>query len=160
MSDTTTQPAETVTAVTDSDSSAVTDSATGASATDAVESDSTAAVGTEAPADDADKFPREVVEKLRQENGRYRQRAALADTYAERLHSELVRATGRLADPADLAFDAGHLDDADALNAAIDDLLDAKPHLATRRPTGDIGQGQRGATSSSFSLLETLKQLT
>ena len=70
-------------------------------------------------------FPREVVEKLRQENGRYRQRAQQADTLARRLHLELVRATGRLADPSDLEFDEEHLDDPDALVAAVDELLAA-----------------------------------
>ena len=37
---------------------------------------------------------REVVEKLRQENGKYRRRAAKADTYAQRLHTELVPRPG------------------------------------------------------------------
>ena len=46
-------------------------------------------------------FSRSYVEELRQENGKYRQRAAKADTYAQRLHTELVRATGKLADPTD-----------------------------------------------------------
>lgn len=107
-----------------------------------------------------DTFPREVVEELRKENGRYRQRAKQADTLAQRLHVELVRATGRLADPDDLPFDEGHLDDPQALAAALDDLLDRKPHLATRKPSGDIGQGQRGTTSEPFSLLGLLKQRT
>ena len=106
-----------------------------------------------------DMFPREVVEKLRQENGRYRQRAQAADTLAHRLHTELVRATGRLADPTDLPFDAEHLDDPEKLAAAVDELLDTTPHLASRKPTGDIGQGQRGPASGSFSLLDTLKGL-
>lgn len=91
-------------------------------------------------------FPREYVEKLRRESARYRDRARSADVLGQRLHTELVRATGRLADPSDLAFDATHLDDPDALAAAIDDLLDRKPHLASRRPTGEIGQG---ATASA-----------
>ncbi|POX82192.1 hypothetical protein C3477_23860 [Mycobacterium kansasii] len=86
-------------------------------------------------------FPRSYVEELRQENGKYRQRAQAGEVYAQRLHTELVRATGRLADPTDLPFDAEHLDDADKLAAAIDDLLSRKPHLANRRPVGDIGQG-------------------
>ena len=113
----------------------------------------------EAVPDDADTFPRSYVEDLRQENGRYRQRAQLADTYATRLHTELVRATGRLADPSDLPYDAAHLDDADALTAAVDALLADKPHLASRKPSGDIGQGNRGGTSEPFSLLNTLKSL-
>lgn len=112
-------------------------------------------------AEEPDTFPRAVVEKLRQENGKYRQRAQRADDLAQRLHTELVRATGKLADPSDLPFDENHLDDPDALAAAVDDLLDRKPHLATRRPTGDIGQGQRGpATAGSFSLLSLLKERT
>jgi len=109
---------------------------------------------------DDDTFPRSVVEELRRENGRYRQRAQQADELAHRLHTELVRATGRLADPSDLDYDDAHLDDPDALTTAIDDLLERKPHLATRRPSGDIGQGQRGPASGSFSLLDTLKGLT
>ncbi|MCB0931654.1 MAG: hypothetical protein KDB71_07110 [Mycobacterium sp.] len=88
-----------------------------------------------------DTFPRTYVEELRQENGRYRQRAAQADTYAQRLHTELVRATGRLADPTDLPFDAEHLEDGDKLSLALDDLLARKPHLSNRKPVGDIGQG-------------------
>ncbi|UHJ55711.1 hypothetical protein LT337_00840 [Mycolicibacterium fortuitum] len=110
---------------------------------------------------DAETFPREYVEKLRQENGKYRQRAGEADALATRLHTELVRATGRLADPTDLPFDADHLADADKMIGAINELLEAKPHLATRRPTGDIGQGQRGpASGGGFSLLGMLKERT
>lgn len=110
--------------------------------------------------EDAETFPREYVEKLRTENGKYRQRAGEADALAARLHTELVRATGRLADPTDLPFDAGHLADADKLAGAIDALLEAKPHLASRRPTGDIGQGNRGQGGGSFSLLQMLKDRT
>lgn len=111
------------------------------------------------PDTDAETFPREVVEKLRQENSRYRQRAQHADTLAARLHTELVRSTGRLADPSDLPFDEAHLDDPEALAAAVDELLAAKPHLANRRPVGDIGQGNRGGTGEPFSLLGRLKNL-
>lgn len=109
---------------------------------------------------DPEMFPRQVVEDLRKENGKYRQRAQQADTYAARLHTEMVKATGRLADPTDLPFDEDHLADAGNMVAAIDALLEAKPHLASRRPVGDIGQGQRGSTAQPFSLLQTLKDLT
>jgi hypothetical protein len=91
--------------------------------------------------DEPDTFPRSYVEELRQESGRYRQRAQRADDLAQRLHAELVRATGKLADPTDMPFDENHLDDPEALTAAVDDLLTRKPHLASRRPAGDIGQG-------------------
>ena len=38
-------------------------------------------------AGDDETFPRAVVEKLRDENAKYRQRAQTADTLAERLHT-------------------------------------------------------------------------
>ncbi|QZT54605.1 hypothetical protein [Mycolicibacterium austroafricanum] len=93
------------------------------------------------PESDPDTFTRDYVEGLRQENGKYRQRAQRADELAHRLHTELVRATGKLADPTDLEFDEDHIADAAKMIAAIDDLLTRKPHLASRRPAGDIGQG-------------------
>lgn len=98
--------------------------------------------------EEADTFPREYVERLRQENGKYRQRAQHADDLAHRLHRELVRSDGRLQDPTDLDFSDDHLaDDGVSLTEAITDLLARKPHLAARRPIGDVGQGatsQRG----------------
>ncbi len=86
-------------------------------------------------------FPREYVEQLRDENAKHRTRAARSDEFANRLHAALVAATGRLADPSDLAFDEAHLEDPDQLEAAIDRLVASKPHLASRRPAGDVGQG-------------------
>lgn len=146
---------------TEVDDAATEDAATDESAADAEDTATEDAADTgDEQLDDTETFPRSVVEKLRQENGRYRQRAQQADALAQRLHVELVRATGRLADPTDLPFDAGHLDDAEAMTAAIDELLDAKPHLATRRPSGDIGQGNRGGASEPFSLLGMLKERT
>jgi hypothetical protein len=94
---------------------------------------------------EGDTFPRSYVEKLRDENAKYRQRAGQADDLAQRLHTSLVAATGRLQDPSDLPFDETHLDDPEALTQAIDALLAEKPHLASRTPRGDIGQGVSGA---------------
>ncbi len=88
-----------------------------------------------------DTFPREYVQQLRDENAKYRQRAGRSDDLAKRLHTSLVAATGRLVDPSDLPFDEGHVDDEAALRAALDDLLARKPHLATRKPSGNVGQG-------------------
>ncbi len=102
----------------------------------------------EEDADEPDTFPRTVVEELRRENARYRTRAGQADDMATRLHLELVRATGRLADPSDLAYVENHLEDVSILDAAIDQLLAAKPHLASRRPSGDIGQGATAEAAS------------
>lgn len=113
--------------------------------------------GDQSEQDEPDTFPRSYVEELRQENGKYRQRAQQADAYAQRLHTELVRATGRLADPTDLPFKADHLDSAESLSSAIDELLSRKPHLANRRPFGDIGQGQR-SNGGTVDLAAILRQ--
>ena len=101
----------------------------------------------------ADTFDRAYVEKLRRENADYRARAkdrdevaATRDDYAHRLHAALVRADGRLADPDDLPFDAAHLDDAEALTAAIGDLVERKQGLRARQYGGDVGAGARGDT--------------
>lgn len=104
-----------------------------------------------------DTFSRTYVEKLRRENATYRERAQRADDLAQRLHTALVTATGKLADASDLPFDAAHLDDADALTTAIDELLTAKPHLASRRPFGDVGQGNRGNSAEPVNLADMLR---
>ncbi len=93
-------------------------------------------------------FPREYVEKLRDEAAKHRTRAQRADALAARLHTALVAATGRLADPSDLPFEESHLDDAETLTTAIDELLTRKPHLASRRPVGDVGQGTTPLTET------------
>lgn len=116
---------------------------------------------------DPEAFPREYVQQLRRESASYRKKAQeaqeeaqSANAYAEgalrRLHTELVRRDGRLADPADLEFNVENLFDDEALTAAIDVLLEAKPHLRSRRPTGDVGQGVKGSGESP-SLLSMLK---
>lgn len=104
-----------------------------------------------------DTFPRSYVEQLRQENGRYRQRAQRADELAHRLHRALVEQTGKLADPTDLPFSEDHLsDDGSLIREAIDELLTAKPHLAARRIAGDIGQGAT-KPSDGVNLLSILR---
>lgn len=108
------------------------------------------------PAADSETFPRQYVEELRQENARYRTEAKAAETLGQRLHVELVKATGKLADPTDMPFDAAHLDDPDALAAAIDALIEAKPHLKARRIVGDVGQGT-GSASDDAGLLGMLR---
>lgn len=113
------------------------------------------APGEVAP-DDDETFPRDYVVKLRDENAKYRQRAADRDQVAERLHTALVTATGRLQDPSDLPYDDAHLSDPEALTAAVDSLLQSKPHLASRKPSGNIGQGVSAATDT-FSLVGALR---
>lgn len=104
--------------------------------------------GHEQTDEEPETFPREYVEKLRKESAGYRDRAKRADEFGHRLHVALVAATGRLADPDDLPFDEAHLDDETALSAALDALVERKPHLASRKPRGDVGQGQSGSTDT------------
>ncbi len=112
--------------------------------------------GTEAPAEpEGDTFTREYVQDLRQESAGYRTQLR---TVQERLHSELVRATGLLADPADLEFDPEHLEDPEALQAAIAALVEAKPHLKARSfAPGGAAQGAKNAASGGVDLLGMLR---
>ena len=102
----------------------------------------------EEPTEEQDTFPRDYVEKLRDENAKYRQRAQKADDLAHRLHNALTEATGRLADPSDLPYEESHLDDPEALQRAIQELLAKKPHLGSRKPAGNIGQGVSSSTDA------------
>ena len=106
--------------------------------------------------DDPETFPREYVQKLRVESAKYRTKAGKADDLARRLHVALVTAAGRLADPEDLPFDEAHLDDEDSLLAALDDLISRKPHLVSRTPVGDVGQGA-GKAGEDFSLASLMR---
>lgn len=108
------------------------------------------------PDEDQDTFPRSYVEKLRDENAKYRQRAQRSDELAQRLHTALVSGTGRLQDPTDLDFHEDHLNDEASLEAAIDELLERKPHLASRKIQGDIGQGAT-TTNQSVDLAGLLR---
>ncbi|OBK84672.1 hypothetical protein A5649_03985 [Mycolicibacter heraklionensis] len=104
---------------------------------------------------DTETFSREYVEGLRRENAKYRSQAKGSEELRHQLHDALVRLDGRLADPTDLAYADEHLDD---ITAAITDLIERKPHLA-RKPSGDVGQGNRG-TGESANLLGILRQFT
>ncbi len=69
-------------------------------------------------------------------------------TAARGLEHQRAAIAAWLADPTDLAFNEDHLDDPDALAAAVDDLLARKPHLASRKPMGEIGQGATPSTAT------------
>lgn len=92
------------------------------------------------------------VRKLRKEAATYRERAGKVDELGARLHAALVKDTGRLQDPTDIPFDPAHLEDPDALTAAIDALLTSKPHLASRRPQGFIPQGATPEAGAGMTL--------
>lgn len=91
---------------------------------------------------------RSEVGKLRREAANYRTRLRESEQRADELARELVaariRESGRLADPTDLDPDPALLEDG-ALDAAIDDLIERKPHLKARS-FGDVGQHDRAAS--------------
>lgn len=106
------------------------------------EPDATAS-GGEIPHVEPDTFDRDYVEKLRAEAAEHRVKAKRAEEYAQEVFYGRVAALGKLADPTDLTYDETLLEDRAAMEAAVDELVARKPHLADRRPTGDIDQGPR-----------------
>jgi hypothetical protein len=108
-------------------------------------------------------FPREYVEKLRAEAAKHRtarkeaeDRAAAAEASVAGLQEQVFRfkveQTGKLADATDLVFDAALLESDEALTGAVDTLLASKPHLASRRVSGDVGQGAGEPNPAEVSL--------
>lgn len=95
--------------------------------------------------------------KVRREAARYRTKLRDAEKRVDELSRRLVAArvkeSGRLADPDDMPYDESLLDD-DKLTAAIDDLIERKPHLKARS-FGNVGQHdqKRGESVSLGSLL-------
>ena len=119
------------------------------------EPDNSGADASETPPE-GDTFPRAYVEDLRKESAGYRTQVR---ELQERLHRMSVEQTGSLADPADLPFDAAHLESPEALQAAIAALLEAKPHLKARRFAPDAAaQGAMGQASGGVDLLGILRQ--
>ncbi|MGD7706340.1 hypothetical protein [Microlunatus sp. Y2014] len=98
--------------------------------------------------DTEETFPREYVEQLRKEAAEARVKAKRADDLAQQLFHSRVASLDRLADPSDLPYDEALLDDSAALEAAVDALVATKPHLAARKPRGDIGQGLSAGTAT------------
>lgn len=124
------------------------------------------------------RYPAEVVARLRQEAADRRQRARTAEEALEvangrvsalsdrLLAVEIASATSTiLADPADLSTFAEAADltgedglpDRDKIVAAANDLVARKPHLASRRPAGDVDQGARGRPAESFDFAARLR---
>lgn len=102
-------------------------------------------------------FPRKYVEELRAESAKHRTAAKdaqdLLDQVQRRLFDALVSQAGILADPTDLPFDANLLDQENGVIDAINALVEAKPHLRSRRVQGDIGQGSGTAPANPQEVL-------
>ena len=108
-------------------------------------------------ADEHTTFSREYVEELRGEAAKYRTRAKHTEEVERRLHDALVRLDGRLQDATDLDFDPSHLEGDEGVEAAITALLEAKPHLAKRAPSGDVGAGVRGEVDAAPDLISIMR---
>lgn len=113
---------------------------------------------------DPDTFPREYVERLREEAAGHRVKAQRADEAMSRLTGATVEkvTSGILADPTDLPVTLDLLDengwpDPEKIEAAARDLVARKPHLGDRRPVGDVGQGPRGDEVETVSLAALLR---
>ena len=111
----------------------------------------------QSPADEHTTFSREYVEELRGEAAKYRTRAKHTEEVERRLHDALVRLDGRLHDATDLDFDPSHLEGDGGVEAAITALLEAKPHLAKRAPSGDVGAGVRGEVDAAPDLISIMR---
>lgn len=92
------------------------------------------------PAEEPKLFDEAYVKKLRDESAKYRQKAVKTEDLQRELFALKVAQTGLLADPTDLPFQEDLLD-SDKLQEALQALLEAKPHLASRTPRGSVGQG-------------------
>lgn len=108
--------------------------------------------------DEQDTFDRSYVEKLRKESAKYREKAKRTEELEHRLHAALVAADGRLADPTDLEFAPEHLDDPEALQQAVTNLVKAKPGLRAQQVRGDVGAGDRGTPKAPTTDLLTIMQ--
>lgn len=149
---------------TDQQTPAETDQQTPAETTPSPPENGTQTVDPEAPHGDpgdetalpeGDTFSREYVQELRQESANYRTQLRAVQ---EQLHRLQVENTGQLADPADLPFDPAYLDDPDALMAAIEALLEQKPHLKARRfDPGAAAQGPRHTSGAEVNLADLMR---
>ncbi len=121
------------------------------------------AATSEDVAPEPESFDRAYVQKLRDEAAGYRVRAKRTDTLNARLATAQAALTGKLADPTDLPFTDDLLDDdgladEDKVQAAVDALIKRKPHLAVRRPIGDVGQGARPEAPADGGLAALLRR--
>lgn len=112
--------------------------------------------------EEQDTFPREYVERLRQEAAEHRTKAKRAEDAEDRLRALAIAeaARGVLTDPSDLPWsddlaDSDGWPDSEKIRAAADELVTRKPYLA--RPAGDVGQGRHSSADDAVSLAALLK---
>ncbi|KWX22313.1 hypothetical protein AFM11_21000 [Mycolicibacterium wolinskyi] len=118
---------------------------------DAVETTETVEAPETLETTETDQDDSATLAKVRREAKNLRDRAKAAEARADELARELwtarVAATGKLDNPAELPFDAEILDDADAINQAIEAAIAQRPYIKSRKLSGNVGQGQRGEST-------------
>lgn len=108
-------------------------------------------------------YSADYVRELRAESAERRVKAKRVDEANARLARAYAQQDGRLVAPTELGYGEHLLDedglvDATKVTAAIDELLRAKPYLATQRPQQPIAQGVRQNVPEQPSLFALLRQ--
>lgn len=127
--------------------------------TAAPETDAAAPLADDAP----ETFSADYVRELREESAAHRVKAKKVDDANARLVSAYVAADGRLVDPDAIAYadelvgDDG-LVDREKVSAAIASLVEAKPYLASRKPTAPLPQGVREDVPTMPGLFDFIRE--
>lgn len=115
------------------------------------------------PSSEPDTYSADYVRELRAESAERRVKAKRVDDANARLAQAYAQQDGRLIAPSELTY-GDHLLDDDGLvdavkvSAAIDELLQAKPYLATQRPLQPIAQGVRQEVPEPQGLFSLLRE--
>jgi len=107
-------------------------------------------------------FSAEYVKELRDEAASHRIKAKRTDDANLRLAHALIEIDGRLVNPDEFAVTEDLLDDSGIIDqvkvqAAIADLVNAKPYLARRKPITPITQGVQSEIESTPSLFALVR---
>lgn len=116
----------------------------------------------EATTGDPDTFPAEYVRRLRAEAAEARVKAKIADTANEHLLAAYAANDGRLVDVEALALDDTLIGDDGLVDRAkvserIGELIAAKPHLASRKPTTPLPMGVQPEAPAEVGWLSVLR---
>lgn len=110
---------------------------------------------------DDDTFPRSYVQRLRERSNGYRlqlrERESEVAALQRQLFTERLQRLDLVVDVDAVAFDPALLDEPNALQEHVEQLLDAKPYLRKRKVSGNIGQHSNTSDKGGFSLLDAMR---
>lgn len=108
-----------------------------------------------------DTFPRSYVQRLRERSNGYRlqlrERESDVAALQRQLFAERLQRLDLVVDADAVAFDPALLDEPNALQEHVEQLLDAKPYLRKRKVSGNIGQHSNTSDKGGFSLLDAMR---